>query len=189
MESYLLFIQPHIWGQAANIMFTSIRVVCQNTLTMALNQRGGKKFRMIHTRAFDAAVRENAATAIGIAGKITRELEERSKFLVARRYEEIDLQRYVAELFQPAAMRVDSPAAEFKSVASDVFMGVSRQPGANLNEGTWWSALNAVTYYTDHVAGRDRDATLQRAWFGDRARLKNKALDLAVEYVGKSAAA
>jgi len=51
-----------------------------------------------------------------------------------------------------------------------------------MSEGTWWSALNAVTYYVDHKAGRERDASLQSAWFGPRAALKRKALNLAVEY-------
>ena len=56
------------------------------------------------------------------------------------------------------------------------------QPGAEYAEGSWWSALNAVTYYVDHKAGRDRDASLQSAWFGPRAALKRKALNLAVEF-------
>ena len=57
-----------------------------------------------------------------------------------------------------------------------------KQPGANMSEGTWWSALNAVTYYADHVAGRDRNAALRSAWFGSKATMKRNALDLATEY-------
>jgi hypothetical protein len=66
--------------------------------------------------------------------------------------------------------------------ADEVYNCIHTQPGAKMSEGTWWSALNAVTYYVDHKAGRDRDASLQSAWFGPRAALKRKALDLAVEY-------
>ena len=51
-----------------------------------------------------------------------------------------------------------------------------------MSEGTWWSALNAVTYYYDHKAGRERDTSLRSAWFGSRAAKKRQALTLAVEY-------
>jgi hypothetical protein len=61
---------------------------------------------------------------------------------------------------------------------------VDTQPGADMktSKGTWWGAFNAVTYYVDHKAGRNRDASLTSAWFGPRAALKRKALNLAVEY-------
>jgi len=51
-----------------------------------------------------------------------------------------------------------------------------------MSEGTWWSALNAVTYFVDHKAGRDRNASLTSAWFGPRAATKRQALNLALEY-------
>jgi hypothetical protein len=44
-----------------------------------------------------------------------------------------------------------------------------------------WGAFNALTYHTDHVAGRDRDNALTSAWFGARAATKVKALDRAVQ--------
>ena len=40
-ESYLLFTNPHIYGQSVDIRFTPVRVVCHNTLTLALGQEGG----------------------------------------------------------------------------------------------------------------------------------------------------
>ena len=41
VEGFLLISHPHIWGEAMRIMFTTVRVVCQNTLRMALGQAGG----------------------------------------------------------------------------------------------------------------------------------------------------
>ena len=66
--------------------------------------------------------------------------------------------------------------------ATTVHQLLHKQPGAKMSEGTWWSALNAVTYYADHIAGRDRNAALRSAWFGSKATMKRKALDLATEY-------
>jgi hypothetical protein len=59
---------------------------------------------------------------------------------------------------------------------------VHTQPGANYAEGSWWQAVNAVTYMTDHKLGRSRDSRLTSAWYGLNRVKKLKALDLALDY-------
>ena len=39
VDSYLLFTNPHRFGQCIDIRFTPIRVVCNNTLTLALDRK------------------------------------------------------------------------------------------------------------------------------------------------------
>lgn len=39
VDSYLLFTNPHRFGQSIDVRFTPIRVVCNNTLTLSLSQR------------------------------------------------------------------------------------------------------------------------------------------------------
>ena len=65
-----------------------------------------------------------------------------------------------------------------------VYEALEQQPGANLksSKGTWWGAVNAVTYVVDHKWGHDRDAAMHNAWFGARASLKNRAMVKAIEY-------
>jgi Domain of unknown function (DUF932) len=50
-------------------------------------------------------------------------------------------------------------------------------PGQNLDtaKGTLWGALNAVTYYVDHVRSRRAGGRLDSAWFGAGSALKEKA--------------
>jgi hypothetical protein len=61
-------------------------------------------------------------------------------------------------------------------------------PGSDLPsaKGTYWGAVNGVTYAVDHKMGTSEDSRLTNAWFGQRASLKQKALDLAVEYAKDS---
>ena len=58
-------------------------------------------------------------------------------------------------------------------------------PGATMPsaKGTWWGALNAVTFTMDH--GRksmEEGNSLHSAWFGGNAVTKRKALTKAIEY-------
>ena len=56
------------------------------------------------------------------------------------------------------------------------------QPGAQLGEGSWWQALNSVTYMTDHQMGRNAETRMQSAWFGQNQARKLVAVNKAVEY-------
>ena len=54
VESYLLFSNPHQYGKSIDVRFTPIRVVCNNTLTLSLNQNVDQYVRMGHQRPFNA---------------------------------------------------------------------------------------------------------------------------------------
>ena len=181
VNGYLLFSQPHIWGKSMTIMFTPIRVVCNNTLTMALGQRSNR-FTMPHVRIFDQDVAQKAEAALGLASGHLEAFKVTSELLARVAYDEKQVSKYITQLFQPALILDCEDRSLWAKTADEVYNCIHTQPGAKMSEGTWWSALNAVTYYVDHKAGRDRDASLQSAWFGPRAALKRKALDLAVEY-------
>ena len=56
------------------------------------------------------------------------------------------------------------------------------QPGAEFQSGSWWQALNAVTYLTDHELGRSNDNRISSAWFGGNRMRKINAVKKAVEY-------
>lgn len=183
VNGYLLLNQPHVWGKSLTIMFTPIRVVCNNTLTMAL-QSDAKRFTMPHVRDFGQDVIEKAELALGLGTHYLDSFKLTSELLARVSYEEKQVTQYLAKLFSPAlaAEGGDITRDQLSRTADEVYNCIHTQPGANMSEGSWWSALNAVTFYVDHRAGRNRDSALNSAWFGPRAALKRKALDLAVEY-------
>lgn len=75
-------------------------------------------------------------------------------------------------------LKVDRTVKQILSV-------MDTQPGAELAKATAWAAYNGVTYYTDHIRGRDNDASVVSALVGPGAKLKARALDLAMEYAGR----
>lgn len=185
--TYLLLCSPHIWGEAMTIMFTSIRVVCWNTLTMALSKAVTGKFRAIHNRGF-ADVRTLAEMSIENAMIQKAVYEQKAKILSETKIVEINsLYEYIARLLQPNMLAEgDVDLDKFSRSSKQVVYNFHTGPGATLvsAKDTWWGAYNAVTYFFDHQVGRgNSDTRLYEAWLSHKnAVTKRKAFDIAVEY-------
>ena len=198
VKGYLLLNNSHQVGKAMTIMFTPIRVVCNNTLTMALNN-DGNRFRVLHLQMFDEEIQKAAEDALGISGQQMTHFKEQSEFLANKRAKEFDIDNFIAELFQPNLLIERAKASnpdtlpalreEFKNTAELVHEAVENSPGHNLAsaKGTWWGAVNAVTYVVDHQKKSLAEGNaLHSAWFGSGANTKRKALTKAVEYANVS---
>lgn len=189
LKGYLLIHIAHVWGKGNRVQLTPIRVVCNNTLTMALNGKGQSSFSMSHLYDFNEDIQNKAIEAIGLADHQLSEFREAAQFLSSKEARPDDVAEFVARTYQPQALVTSKEAGvpihlEFKNNAEMVFASVFNSPGAKLKgaKGTWWGAVNGVTYFEDHKAGNKPGGTLHGAWFGPGAKKKRDALELATEY-------
>lgn len=194
VKGYLLLNNSHQVGKAMTVMFTPVRVVCNNTLTQALSMEGNR-FRVPHVTMFDDEVVRAAEEALGISSQQMERFKEQAQFLSNKRAKAFDVDAWIAELLQPQTLIERGKAAnqdslpplheEFKRNATAVRDAVSMSPGAELPSarGTWWGALNGLTYVVDHQKRSfDSGNSLHSAWFGNGANLKRRALAKAIEY-------
>jgi len=183
VESYLLFSNPHQYGKAIDIRFTPIRVVCNNTLTLSLEQKAEKSVKVGHRVEFDA---NEVKTALGIASDKLAHYKEAAEFLGKRRYTAESLIEYYNTVFpRTADKRVQGKALTVDTLSRNAKMSydvLETQPGAEFAEGTWWQAFNSITYITDHVQGRNEDNRLYSSWFGGNQLRKKNALQTAIEF-------
>lgn len=170
VESYLLFSNPHQYGKSIDVRFTPIRVVCNNTLTLSLNQNVDQYVRMGHQRPFNA---EDAMTTLGMAHQKLETYKEAAEYLCQKSYTSEQMVDYFNQVFPSASSRDSNKSREAQEV-------MHTQAGANLGEGTFWQLFNTVTYMTDHTLGRNADTRLQSSWYGQNQNVKKKALELAV---------
>lgn len=190
VNPYLLLTNPHVWGKSLTIMFTPIRVVCMNTLTMALATKG-ERFRHPHIREFNDDVQNIACEAVGLAHARAAEFKLGAELMASTGVTDAQAQAFIAQIFSPKAVNAfDIEANEFSvdagsmsRTASRVEQLIRQQPGAKLasSQGTVWGMFNAVTYYFDHEAGRAADNRLTNAWIGANSATKRKAFELAME--------
>ena len=182
MRNYLLLCSPFERGKALTMQWTNVRVVCWNTLCMALgsNLKGkGHAFRMAHTRDFKVEKTE-AAKAMGLVIDQSKIFADAAALLAKKKAKAEEVELFFQQVLgkTPEEVKTRIPAALPKYRAA-----LEQAPGADLitAKGTWWGAVNAVTWVVDHEQGKSRDSALKNAWLGNQAILKRKALSLALE--------
>jgi len=179
VKGYLLFSNPHVYGKSIDIKFVMERVVCNNTLAVALNEKNQPSVRVNHRSVFDP---ESVKEIIGLSHNKVEKFKEAAEFLGSKNYDKEVLNRFMAKIFGEST-REDRDLSRTAERAVEV---VENQPGDNFRPGTWWNAYNAVTYMADHELGRSADTRMASAWFGTNAKRKVDALDLALEMANAS---
>lgn len=174
IKGYLLFSNPHLYGKSIDVRFCAERVVCNNTLTMALAEKNKASVKINHRSKFDA---DRVKSILGLSHDKLENFKAAAEFLGSKKFKKTDLTKYYGELFGLSEME-----GKDLSRTAEMVMGlIEEQPGAEFAAGTFWQAFNATTYATDHLLGRGADTRLESAWFGKNAGVKDKALRLALE--------
>lgn len=177
VESFLLFSNPHEYGKSITVMFSPIRVVCNNTLTMSLGLNK-EKVKVNHRRKFDA---DEVKKALGIASHKLTKYKEAAEMLGKVEFTDKRLKKYFSELFP------SSKEDKISRTVKNLLEAVREQPGTEYAPNSYWQAYNAVTFLADHRLGRNADTRLQSSWFGINQSKKMKAMDLALKYAKEDA--
>ena len=179
VESYLLFSNPQEYGKSIDIRFTPIRVVCNNTLTLSLAQKSDMTVRLSHRKKFDA---DMAKATLGIAQTKLDQYRDAAQFLSSKNYKADSVVKYFRELYPITGKKASEKTDQMSRPAKTAYDLLHTQPGHEYGEGTWWQALNAVTYATDHIYGHNADTRLTSSWYGLNRTKKIEALKKAIEY-------
>lgn len=177
VKGYLLFSNPHQYGRSIDIKFVLTRVVCNNTLTVALNEKNKTSVKINHRTKFDA---NRVKQIMGLSHDKLENFKEAAEFLGSKQFAKPDLEVYFGNLFGESK-KEDKKLTRTGEKLLEV---IETQPGADFKKGSWWQAFNAVTYAVDHELGRSADTRMASAWFGSGAKKKLDALNLAVEMAG-----
>lgn len=183
VDSYLLFSNPHEYGTCIDIRFTAIRVVCNNTLTLALNTDANSMVRLNHTRKFDP---EAVKKTLGISHENMENYREMATFISKKKFSVDSLIEYYKTVFPLTGKGAKDGEDKMSRAAQTCFDNLDTQPGSKFAKGSWWQAYNSVTYSADHVLGNSQETRLASAWYGPNRSKKIIALEKAVEYANAS---
>lgn len=186
---------------------TSVRVVCANTLSVAMRAASGKRVSIKHSARFDARQMQREL------GMIDYESSWDAFVADMRKLQQVTIDQeqardFFADLLRP---KQDRPAARQNLGASDFTsllnapVGVGYHPVEtdkaettrairgleNLMEsyqsapgaepGNAYGLVQGMTHWLDHERGKDSEKRLSSAWFGQGAQLKAKTVSKALE--------
>jgi phage/plasmid-like protein (TIGR03299 family) len=177
-EKFLLLMNSHDGSSALRMLCTPIRVVCQNTLSLALAGNGEEGISIRHTAGATSRV-DDARRALRIATWYYENFESEAERLLAAPFSDLQMRGLVDTLLPASAADVSKRMIRMRDSMFSLF---ENGRGHEAMRGTAWAALNAVAEYVDHhrpVRGVDSlaksDRQLQSSWMGSGASLKRSA--------------
>ena len=179
---YLLHSNTHTGEGSVIAKFTSVRVVCQNTLIMAMED-GQKAYRVRHSKMMQFRLDE-LADFLAITHKVFLQAEECFRRLAKIQLVGHRLDSYFEAVFpRSEAQKKKGEKPDQWAFLKDIFEG---QPYLQLPgvRGTLWGAYNAVTCFEDYKQPQQeelQEQRLERTWFSGGAEIKLKALEKAQE--------
>jgi phage/plasmid-like protein (TIGR03299 family) len=181
IEGYFLVLNGHNGWTSLSARPTPQRVVCQNTLSMAL--RGTKS--IINLRHTSSGAEQFDQVAKLVTDLIAGMKEANTSFsaLAAKKLTQDELVSYISEVLNIELGEEANPVAARRR--DTIIELAATGKGVQFAPGTAWTAFNAVTEYIDHVRPAEAKNTRtiaqanQSALFGTNMKIKQRALVLA----------
>jgi len=180
-EKFLLLANSHDGSGSVQIMFTPIRVVCQNTLNMAIDSNSNR-VSIRHTNSMGGKI-EAIQQDLGIINSKFQLFEQMSQAMAARSFKGADLEAFIKK--SGLIPNKEDQTSRAKNIMEEVSKRFEYGKGAEMPsaKGTLWGAFNAVVEYVDHARNKDVEARAESLLFGSGAHVKQRAFDNALELV------
>ncbi|MGE3343562.1 MAG: DUF932 domain-containing protein [Vicinamibacterales bacterium] len=199
IEPYALMANSHDGSKAFQIRLTTIRVVCQNTLSLAIRERLGVEFRRSHQGTFSGhatAARDYFQAMMLELDKVGESFVVMSKCQCTADQVDSILKALIPNPTKPRnadrnpglmrawETRSEAAAAARRHIAELRLSGKGQDLAGS--EGTLWGVLNAVLEYVDHHHKTDQ-SRISYALFGDGMDLKARAFQVIRQEAEKAA--
>jgi phage/plasmid-like protein (TIGR03299 family) len=152
-EVYVLLTSSHDGSGSIIAAVTPVRVVCQNTLNMALNNTINR-VAIRHTSVVKDRLAE-AHKVLGISKVFVQEANECFNHL-SKKYVSDDA---VKELIRNLFNEQERDSTRIKNIEDAALECYFTGVGQEKIVGTAWGAINGITFYLDHVKNYRNDAT------------------------------
>lgn len=195
IDQYLLLSNSHDGSRSIEVLFTPIRVVCNNTLIAALTY-AKNRIKIRHTASAHDRLQE-AHKLLGIHTELYNEQEFYFNMLKEKQVTPDEFKTLVCNVFLTEKELKDVAAVGFKNIGelesistrkTNVLVEVSNYylhgPGQTIKtaEGTMWGAYNAITgYYHNSRNYSDNTKKVQSNYYGSNYNNMHYAYKLAIE--------
>lgn len=180
VEKFLLLSSSHNGTLATQVGFNPTRVVCWNTLSLALGEQAqSKQLRKVKHTANQLTKLADIRETINL---IDQQFETQASYWRMMANRKIEIQsvgEYVAKVFGYAENANDWSTRtknQFDHILNLCLRGIGQD-----GKATVWGAYNGVTQFLSHEYGNSAENRLAANWFGPAATTNEKALQLAMQ--------
>ena len=179
VKAYLLLATACDGTLATTAQFTSVRVVCNNTLQMATGDSRGA-IKVPHSTRFDP---DKVKQQLGLGITTWQQFVADMRRLSERPVYPFEARRFLVEVLgDPELPFHQQPNTKALNHVFSLYAGQGMGSTLASANDTAWGLVNAVTQFIDHERrARSPDNRLDSAWFGIGALIKQKALDEAIK--------
>jgi len=185
LEKYVLLSTGHDGRTCVRVILTPVRVVCQNTLTIAL-QSGEEIARAYHTRSMDRQL-DNARQKVQALMKGFDTMQAAFRAMARRKMGESEVHSYVERVFpvpdDVPERKVPQWILEDRANCVHLFHNGLGNNEPDVKE-TLWTAYNGITEYVDHWRDRGEREHMYAVCFGRGFQIKGHAFSEALTLVG-----
>jgi phage/plasmid-like protein (TIGR03299 family) len=156
IDEYLLLSNGHDGGASLQVMFTPVRVFCQNTLAYAIKKA---KNRVTIRHTGDTTLKLNEARRIlDIGFNYFEEVKRIGEEAAGIKISDADFDKFLLDLVpDPKGEKANKTRAENKR--ADIRFTYRTSENLNDIRGTNWGVYNAVAEYVDHVVEGPKSKT------------------------------
>lgn len=162
VDPYIVFTNTHDGSGAIKVAMTPTRVVCNNTLNLAL-KNSRRSWSTRHMGDIQSKMAE-AKMTLKMADDYMDSLAKEAEVLAQKKVSQQDINKIVNELFplsENASKRQENNVEEQKS---EFYITLAMPDLANFN-GTAWQIVNAAADYADHhKPARNANTYKERNW-------------------------
>jgi phage/plasmid-like protein (TIGR03299 family) len=185
VKPYLLLSTSYDATKATRATYTSVRVVCNNTMQLAWGTADKEGIVSVrHSTTFDE---REVKIKLGLVDEELEEFRVNAETLAATKVKQPDVNHILEQRFGSFDEKTGKLTTNSANVIEDIKRMIASAPGADMAtaQGTAWGVLNGVTRYIDFGArAHSVDNRLSSAWFGTGA---NKKLEVARDLLELSA--
>ena len=193
VKGYLLLASRNINRDNIEVYFMAIRSASNSTIQVHSKARTVFKnicrrpftnqfpFVSLESHKFDKDMIKKTKEAISFGQEAISAFAQSAELLINKTVNNETAERYMINVFQP-----ENPLKSAENNDSKTALAIEAfktSPGQELKSAhmTAWGLLTAVIYAIDHRLGNNNESRLRLAWFGPNAKIKQRALELALK--------
>ena len=194
LKGYILLASRHENREKIEVHFLTLRSASNSMLKISSKARPTVKnsfrrsfkstlpFLSESSLQFDEDMIQRTKKTIEMGRAAISAHAKEAQLLTEKKVTDQIAETYMNEVFKQDSEDSEEAMEKFKANVQSALDAFGNAPGQNLLSAqmTAWGLLTAVTYTADRL-GKTPDSRLRQTWFGPNAKIKKRALELALK--------